>query len=186
MTIKYVYLTLICSSFIAGSENLCRADEFVKVKGQNSNTEQLSEDVKWVTPKDNSPTELQPTESVESIPQQEEKCPETPQKKEENPTPANPVAPIVAAPVQAPIPTQITEKKNSPNSVRGEVQVINPQKKFVIIEFKNKNIPSIGSKLGVYRLDTFVGSLQLTQPIKTPFASADIITGNVQLGDIVR
>jgi hypothetical protein len=38
----------------------------------------------------------------------------------------------------------------------------------------------------VYRADKRVGEVQLTEPVRARFATADILTGEVRVGDEVR
>ncbi|NUN92757.1 MAG: hypothetical protein HUU04_03130 [Verrucomicrobiae bacterium] len=71
-------------------------------------------------------------------------------------------------------------------SFEGTVVLLNLQKGFVIVEFSDGKIPPPRSELGVYRGGTFVGSVRITPPIKSPHASADIINGSLRRGDQVR
>lgn len=75
---------------------------------------------------------------------------------------------------------------SSAPSFEGTVVLLNLQKGFVIVEFSNGKIPPPRSELGVYRGGTFVGSVRITPPIKSPHASADIINGSLRRGDQVR
>lgn len=61
-----------------------------------------------------------------------------------------------------------------------------PNFKFVVLEFSTTEIPSPGSQLTVYRGKERVGTVKLTEPMRPPHITADIIDGNPQRGDEVR
>ena len=83
--------------------------------------------------------------------------------------------------IKKPAPVRVT---SSPFT--GRLSIVNQKKKFAVIEFSKKGIPPVDSELGVYRDGNFVGSIRITLPIRPPFASADILTGTLHLGDTVR
>jgi hypothetical protein len=64
--------------------------------------------------------------------------------------------------------------------------IVNNSKNFAIVDFGVATIPAEGSELTVYRAGQSVGSIRLTPPIKPPLAAADILTGTLQQGDIVK
>ena len=69
---------------------------------------------------------------------------------------------------------------------RGSVIVINPQKKFLIVDFQGGTaIPPLKTEMEVYRGGQRVGIIRITEPIKAPLASADIVKGTLARGDIV-
>ncbi len=67
----------------------------------------------------------------------------------------------------------------------GLVMIVNPKKKFVVVDFGD-DVPPLKSELGAYRQDVFVGSIRVTDPVKTPLATADILSGTPKKGDEVR
>jgi hypothetical protein len=66
------------------------------------------------------------------------------------------------------------------------IDIINTQKKFVVVNFQKEKIPAVGTELGVFRGEVKVGAIRITLPIKAPMASADIVSGDLQRGDVVR
>ncbi len=63
---------------------------------------------------------------------------------------------------------------------------INDQFHFVVIDFSGRPMPAVGTIVSVYRGNERVGSVQITQPVRTHFATADILEGNLQVGDEAR
>jgi hypothetical protein len=192
---KFAFLNFLSIVFIV-LVMPCVADEFVKVKSQNgTDSPPVTDQTKWVVPHGRPAAQttkkIETTTSKEPKPQLKPKI-ESPmlaappvirtisaEPIEVNMEPETPVKPVVQAPA-----TQIPVK--SPASL-GEIQTVNLSQKFVVVQFKKEDsIPPVGSKLGVYRSDTFIGSIELTQPIKPPYASADIVSGKIQSGDNVR
>lgn len=68
----------------------------------------------------------------------------------------------------------------------GTVTLLKSKGNFAIIKFPQGNVPPARSKLDVYRDGLLVGSVQITNPIKPPLASADIVSGSLRIGDEVR
>lgn len=77
-----------------------------------------------------------------------------------------------------------TAKPKNPKYV-GMVMVVNSKKNFVVVDF-GENMPAVKSELGVYRYDVFIGSIRVTEPVKAPLATADILNGTLKKGDEVR
>lgn len=57
---------------------------------------------------------------------------------------------------------------------------------FVILDFKDRVMPALGTKLTVYRGLERVGVVQLTPPARATFATADILEGELRVGDEAR
>ena len=57
---------------------------------------------------------------------------------------------------------------------------------FVVLDYRSRVLPLIGTRLTVYRDGQRVGEIQLTDPIRMGFATADIRTGEVRVGDEAR
>lgn len=92
---------------------------------------------------------------------------------------------IKAVPSDASVPADPTLDAAA-NNFSGSVVLLNPKENFVIVNFQPGSVPPLRSELGVYRENVFVGSVRITDPIKPPLASADILSGSIQRGDVVR
>ena len=58
--------------------------------------------------------------------------------------------------------------------------------RFVVLDYRMRPMPTIGTKLAVYRDGQRVGAVQITDPIRTSFATADILEGELSVGDDAR
>ena len=58
--------------------------------------------------------------------------------------------------------------------------------RFVVLDYRTRPMPAIGTKLTVYRDGQRVGAVQITDPIRTSFATADILEGELSVGDDAR
>ena len=63
---------------------------------------------------------------------------------------------------------------------------INADYRFVVLDFSASAMPAIGTRLNVYREQELVGSVQITEPVRARFATADIIKGELRVGDEAR
>jgi len=63
---------------------------------------------------------------------------------------------------------------------------VNENLKFVVVNFTGRVMPALGTKLNVYRGINRVGIIQLTPPTRPNYASADILAGNLRVGDEAR
>jgi hypothetical protein len=68
----------------------------------------------------------------------------------------------------------------------GRITTVDAKYRFVIIDFSAGTMPSLGAHLKVYRAGREVGTVRVTEPIRPPFASADIVAGEAGRGDVVR
>ncbi len=57
---------------------------------------------------------------------------------------------------------------------------------FVVLDFSERAMPPVGSRMTIYRNGVKVGEVQITEPVRAQFATADIVAGDVQLGDEAR
>ncbi|MBI5395052.1 MAG: hypothetical protein HZA91_07120 [Verrucomicrobia bacterium] len=97
--------------------------------------------------------------------------PPTPAKAEQKPAETKPAAP-------APAPFRTSAKV---------VMVKNePEYRFVVIEFTTADIPSAGSQLTLYRGKERVAAVKVTDPVRPPHVTADILDGQPRVGDEVR
>jgi len=58
--------------------------------------------------------------------------------------------------------------------------------RFVVLDYRPLAMPAIGTRLGVYRAGQRVGEVQITDPVRVSFATADIRAGEVRVGDEAR
>jgi hypothetical protein len=66
------------------------------------------------------------------------------------------------------------------------VTQVNTSFKFVVLDFSSRLMPPVGTRLNVYRGAQRVGTVQITEPVRMRFATADILSGNIQVGDQAR
>ncbi|MEI8315263.1 MAG: hypothetical protein WCG79_07425 [Verrucomicrobiota bacterium] len=58
--------------------------------------------------------------------------------------------------------------------------------RFVVLDYRARVMPPIGTRLTVYRTGQSVGEVQITDPVRAGFATADILTGEIRVGDEAR
>ena len=58
--------------------------------------------------------------------------------------------------------------------------------RFVVLDYRSRPIPFLGTRLGVYRAGQRVGEVQITDPVRMGFATADIRNGELHVGDEAR
>ena len=58
--------------------------------------------------------------------------------------------------------------------------------RFVVLDYRSRAMPAIGTRLVVYHDGQRVGEVQITDPVRVNFATADILTGEVRVGDEAR
>jgi hypothetical protein len=63
---------------------------------------------------------------------------------------------------------------------------LNPEHDFVVIDFTSQMIPEVGTTVSIYRNGKRVGAVRITEPVRAQFATADIVEGEVHVGDEVR
>jgi hypothetical protein len=63
---------------------------------------------------------------------------------------------------------------------------VNPELQFVVIDFSSRVMPPVGTRLNVYRGDKSIGAVQITEPVRARLATADIVRGEVRVGDEAR
>jgi hypothetical protein len=57
---------------------------------------------------------------------------------------------------------------------------------FVVLDFSQRAMPPLGTHLTVYRDGQKVGEVQITEPVRAQFATADVLAGELQVGDEAR
>jgi hypothetical protein len=63
---------------------------------------------------------------------------------------------------------------------------LNPEQNFVVIDFTSRIVPAVGTRVGIYRNGKQVGAAQITEPVRAQLATADIVEGEVHVGDEAR
>jgi hypothetical protein len=93
-------------------------------------------------------------------------------------------APKRAEPV--PQPSQATPAASQFGPAPAKIVSMNPELQFVVIDFSSRVMPAVGSRLNVYRGDKAVGVVRITEPVRARLATADVLQGEVRVGDGVR
>ena len=65
----------------------------------------------------------------------------------------------------------------------GKIASVNSELGFVVVDFASQTMPALGTRLNVYRGDKRVGTVRITEPVRAPLATADIVEGEVRVGD---
>jgi hypothetical protein len=66
------------------------------------------------------------------------------------------------------------------------VSFVSTEHQFVVIDLLSRTIPAVGTRLKVFHGDKQVGTVQITEPMRARFATADIIEGEPKVGDEAR
>ena len=67
-----------------------------------------------------------------------------------------------------------------------KITIVRPEEKFVVVDFSSRTMPALGTKLTAYRAGQKVGTVQLNGPARVRAAVADILDGEMQVGDEMR
>jgi hypothetical protein len=68
----------------------------------------------------------------------------------------------------------------------GKVASVNPDSRFVIIDFTLSQLPALEKRMGVYRQEQKVGEVKISGPARDQNIAADIVLGDAKVGDEVR
>jgi len=68
----------------------------------------------------------------------------------------------------------------------GKISSVNSELGFVVVDFASQTMPAVGTRLNVYRGHIRVGAVRITEPVRVPLATADILEGDVRVGDEAR
>jgi hypothetical protein len=68
----------------------------------------------------------------------------------------------------------------------GRIASVDTAHRFVVVNFRGRTMPPIGSIFKVYRAGNPVGQIRTTEPTRAWLATADILNGELQIGDEVR
>jgi hypothetical protein len=91
--------------------------------------------------------------------------------------------PQAATPV---LPAVTTPPGLVPDVAVGAVVQVSAQWGFVVLDFRGQPLPALGTQFGVYRQGAKVGTVQIGEPVRARFAAADILQGELRVGDTVR
>jgi hypothetical protein len=108
--------------------------------------------------------------------------------------------PVIVAAAATGCASHNAQSSSAPNRTRDVAQVapaqfgpaparirsIDSQYKFVVIDFTSRVMPAVGAQLTVYRNGKRVGLVRVTEPVRAQFATADILEGDLQVGDEAR
>ncbi len=79
------------------------------------------------------------------------------------------------------------ESSASPSGTAGaKIVSLNSEHGFVVIDFTSRVVPAVGTRVDVYRNGKWVGVVRITEPVRAQFATADIMEGEVHVGDETR
>ena len=90
---------------------------------------------------------------------------------------------------RAPVPVKPSHVAPSPSQavpVPAKIVSVNPELKFVVIDFGTGPMPPVGTRLNVYRGEKEVGVVRVTEPARAQLATADILQGEARVGDEAR
>ena len=84
--------------------------------------------------------------------------------------------------------TPASEAKPKLERVTAKVVMVkmDPDMKFVVLEFFTTEVPTVGSQITLYRGKERVATVKATEPMKPPLVTADILDGEPRKGDEVR
>jgi hypothetical protein len=85
-------------------------------------------------------------------------------------------APPEKAQPTGPVPTQF-------GPAPAKLTRVNTDLRFVVLDFSSRAMPPLGTKLTVFRDGQSVGLVQITEPVRGRFATADILDGDLLVGD---
>ncbi|MBC8001023.1 MAG: hypothetical protein H7X97_00430 [Opitutaceae bacterium] len=71
-------------------------------------------------------------------------------------------------------------------SIAGRVVTVNTAARFVVLTYSFGFLPPIDQRLNVYRLGRKVGELKVTGPQQDTNTAADLLSGEIQIGDEAR
>ena len=97
--------------------------------------------------------------------------------------------PVTKAPARASAPVPPQSVAPAPSEVGSEpakIVSVNPELRFVVIDFDTSPMAPVGTRLSVYRGGKEVGAVRVTEPARAQLATADIVQGEARVGDEVR
>jgi len=94
----------------------------------------------------------------------------------------NPPARVTAQPDKL----QLESSVYVPGTTGVRIVSLNSEHGFVVIDFTSRVVPAVGTRVDVYRNGKWVGVVRITEPVRAQFATADIMEGEVHVGDEAR
>ncbi|HUJ71989.1 MAG TPA: hypothetical protein VLZ30_07080 [Verrucomicrobiae bacterium] len=82
-------------------------------------------------------------------------------------------------PVQQPSPAPL-----GPPAAR--IVSVNADLGFVVVDFGSLTVPTPGTQVSIYHGGKRVGVVRITEPVHAPLATADVVEGEVRMGDEAR
>jgi hypothetical protein len=67
-----------------------------------------------------------------------------------------------------------------------KIASVNAEHGFVVVDFGSQTMPEAGTLVNVYRGGKRVGGIRITEPVHAPLATADVVEGEMRVGDEVR
>ncbi len=102
-------------------------------------------------------------------------------------TPATEPEPATATPAKVSQPADTNTVVITPSlDLIARVTSVNGKSRFVILTFPTATIPAKEQKLNVYRENRKVGELRVTGPTEGTITAADILAGEILVGDEAR
>jgi hypothetical protein len=68
----------------------------------------------------------------------------------------------------------------------GKVASVNPELRFVVIDFALNPVPKVDQRMSVYRQGQKVGEVKISSQARNSIIAADITAGDAKIGDDVR
>ena len=88
-------------------------------------------------------------------------------------------------PVSAPPTTNVKPAVAAPAKA-AKITHVDSTLRFVVLDYRTRTLPPIGARIAIYRGGQRVGEVQVTDPVRAGFATADIRDGDVRVGDEAR
>lgn len=98
-------------------------------------------------------------------------------------------APPVAAPELAPLPGNHSKSKlivEPGGGIEGKVELVDAQGRFAVLNFPLGQMPNSGTSLNIYRHGVKAGEVTITGPQRDDNTVADVVSGDLKVGDSVR
>ena len=74
----------------------------------------------------------------------------------------------------------------APETGVARVASVNTELGFAVVDFAAQTMPPVGTRVNIYRGDKRVGTVRITEPVHAPLATADVVDGEVRVGDEAR
>lgn len=88
------------------------------------------------------------------------------------------------APAGTPVGAQL--EPAAPETGVAKIASVNTELGFAVVDFAAQTMPPVGTRVSVYRGDKRVGTVRITEPVHAPLATADVVDGEVRVGDEAR